>query len=144
MSGQGANAALRVWPDLAASSNPPPRCYPRIRLRTAPKSRTAGKNNGNGHHNNGASALSDSLLREIEEMKEVFGTRLYRGLLKAVAKVWNPKDIRDQAMQKKLLTHMQAAQRGLRRVDTAVEQSCANSSGHDSSVYEPAFGSSGG
>jgi len=77
-------------------------------------------------------------------MKEVFGTRLYRGLLKAVAKVWNPKDIRDQAMQKKLLTHMQAAQRGLRRVDTAVEQSCANSSGHDSSVYEPAFGSSGG
>jgi hypothetical protein len=82
--------------------------------------RTAGKNNGNGHHNNSASALSESLLREIEEMKEVLGTRLYRGLLKAVARVWNPKDIRDQAVQKKLLTHMQAAQRGLRRVDAAV------------------------
>jgi hypothetical protein len=44
---------------------------------------------------------------------------MYRGLLKSVARVWNPKDIQDPAIQEKVLAHMQAAERGLRRGVTA-------------------------
>jgi hypothetical protein len=44
---------------------------------------------------------------------------MYRGLLKSVARVWNPKDIQEHAIQEKVLAHMQAAERGLRRAETA-------------------------
>jgi hypothetical protein len=52
-------------------------------------------------------------------MEQAVGKRLYRGLLKTVARVWNPKDIPDPAGQRKVLAHMQAAERGLRRAETA-------------------------
>lgn len=58
-------------------------------------------------------------LREIERMESVVGKRMYRGLLKTVARVWNPRDIRDQASREKVLAHMQAAERGLRRAEAA-------------------------
>jgi hypothetical protein len=44
---------------------------------------------------------------------------MYRGLLKSIAKVWNPKDIPDQAIQEKVLRHVQAAERGLVRAKAA-------------------------
>jgi hypothetical protein len=44
---------------------------------------------------------------------------MYRGVLKSVAKVWNPKDIQEKAIQEKVLAHLQAAQRGLRRAEAA-------------------------
>jgi len=47
---------------------------------------------------------------------------MYRGLLKTLARVWNPKDIQDQALQQKVLAHMQAAERGFRRLDAALER----------------------
>jgi hypothetical protein len=62
------------------------------------------------------------VLREIERMERVVGKRMYRGLLKCVAKVWNPKDIQDPAIQEKVLAHMQAAERGLHRAKAAVEK----------------------
>jgi hypothetical protein len=46
---------------------------------------------------------------------------VYRGLLKTVARVWNPKEIRDPAIQQKVLAHMQAAERGFRRLNTALD-----------------------
>jgi hypothetical protein len=52
-------------------------------------------------------------------MDEVVGKRMYRGVLKVVAKVWNPKDIKDLALQQKVRVHMQAAERGLRRAEAA-------------------------
>jgi len=52
-------------------------------------------------------------------MEEVVGKRMYRGLLKTVARVWNPKDIQDPEIQQKVLAHMQAAERGFRRVEAA-------------------------
>jgi hypothetical protein len=55
-------------------------------------------------------------------MEQVVGKRMYRGLLKSVARVWNPKDIQDRAIQEKVLAHMQAAERGLRRLETAREK----------------------
>ncbi len=53
------------------------------------------------------------------QMQEKLGTNLYRGLLKSVAQVWCPTDIRDIALQKKVLRHMQGALRGLERFNTA-------------------------
>jgi hypothetical protein len=52
-------------------------------------------------------------------MEKVVGKRMYRGLLKSVARVWNPKDIQDGDIQEKLLAHMQAAERGFRRAQAA-------------------------
>jgi hypothetical protein len=36
-------------------------------------------------------------------MEQLVGKRMYRGLLKSVARVWNPKDIQDPAIQQKVL-----------------------------------------
>jgi hypothetical protein len=52
-------------------------------------------------------------------MERVVGKRMYRGLLKSVARVWNPKDVHDPVIQEKILAHMQAAERGLLRAKAA-------------------------
>ena len=85
---------------------------------------TAGTDgNGDGHRNgNGASDHGASLVREIEQMEQALGKRIYRGLLKTLARVWNPKDIQDPAIQQKVLVHMQAAERGFRRLDAALDR----------------------
>jgi hypothetical protein len=54
-------------------------------------------------------------------MVRVVGKRMYRGLLK-MARVWNPKDIRDPVIQEKVLAHMQAAERESRRVEATREK----------------------
>ena len=61
-------------------------------------------------------------MREIEQMERSVGKRMYRGLLKTLARVWNPKDIQDPATQQKVLAHMQAAERGFRRLDAALDR----------------------
>jgi hypothetical protein len=85
---------------------------------------TAGnKRNGDGHDSgNWANDRGASLVREIEQMEQSVGKRMYRGLLKTVARVWNPKDIQDPAIQHKVLAHMQAAERGFRRLDAALDR----------------------
>ena len=85
---------------------------------------TAGTDgNGDGHRNgNGASDHGASLVREIEQMEQALGKRMYRGLLKTLARVWNPKDIQDPAIQQKVLAHMQAAERGFGRLDAALDR----------------------
>ena len=84
--------------------------------------RTAAGSRGTGdspHTGNASNAQTDGVIREIERMEQPVGKRMYRGLLKAVAKVWNPKDIKDPEIQQKVLAHMQAAERGLRRAEAA-------------------------
>ena len=92
-------------------------------IRSRAERTTAGTDgNGDGHRNgNGASDQGASLVREIEQMEQALGKRMYRGLLKTLARVWNPKDIQDPAIQQKVLAHMQAAERGFRRLDAALE-----------------------
>ncbi len=90
-----------------------------------PSERRAGENGGNGgngQHNGGASARQNGIFHEIEQMEQLVGKRMYRGLLKSVARVWNPKDIQDPAIQQKVLAQMQAAERGLRRAEAARER----------------------
>jgi hypothetical protein len=63
----------------------------------------------------------DLLVRQIQQMQESLGTPMYRGLLRLV-KAWKPEQIQDVAVQRKTLERMQAAQRGLRRLEAALEK----------------------
>jgi hypothetical protein len=62
------------------------------------------------------------LVRQIEAMAEPLGRGIYRGLLKKVARVWKPSQIQESALLEKILAQMQAAQRGLSRLDAAVDK----------------------
>jgi hypothetical protein len=83
-----------------------------------PSERTVAGNGGDGQPNDNGAGASD-LVHEIEQMEQVVGKRIYRGLLKTLARVWNPKDIQDPPTQQKVLAHLQAAERGLRRAEAA-------------------------
>jgi len=63
-----------------------------------------------------------NVIREIRAMESVIGAKLYRGLLKTVAHVWDPTHIRNLALQHKVLAHMNGAQRGLLRVQAALRK----------------------
>ena len=65
---------------------------------------------------------ANALVSQIEAMTEPLGRRLYRGLLKAGARVWTPTEIRDADVLRKVLAQMQAAERGLRRLDAALNR----------------------
>jgi len=84
-----------------------------------PCERPTARNGDNGQQNGRSEGANGDVLREIERMEGMVGKRMYRGLLKSVARVWNPKDIQDPALQEKVLAHMQAAERGLRRAQAA-------------------------
>ncbi len=72
---------------------------------------------------NGAATTEESfLVGQIEVLAEPLGKALYRGLLKSVARVWNPNQIQDTALQQRVLEHMQAAERGLQRLKSALER----------------------
>jgi hypothetical protein len=86
---------------------------------------TTGGNSGNGDGqacDYGAGGSRASALAEIAKMERSLGKRMYRGLLKTLAGVWNPADIRECAVQQKVLVHMQAAERGFRRLDVALDK----------------------
>jgi hypothetical protein len=93
-----------------------PRCAGEVK----PQSPAA---NGGADQHHGSGGVADGkVLCEIEGMEKVIGRRMYRGILKSVARVWNPKEIQDKAIQEKVLAHMQAAERGLRRAEGARER----------------------
>ena len=62
-----------------------------------------------------------SLVCQIEALEEPLGKGIYRGLLKTVARVWRPIQIQDVALLQRVLVHMQAAERGLRRLHAALD-----------------------
>jgi hypothetical protein len=61
-------------------------------------------------------------IQQIEEMVEPLGKAMYRGLLKTVARVWKPNEIRDPAVLEKVLTSMQSAAHSFRRLEAARER----------------------
>ena len=69
---------------------------------------------GHNVHSNG-----QALAAEIEAMEKKVGHRLYRGLLKRVARVWNPQQIRETAVLEQVLAQMQGAERGVARLEAA-------------------------
>lgn len=64
----------------------------------------------------------NALVRQIQEMAEPLGRRLYRGVLKTVAKAWDPRAIGEAEVLRKVLEHMQSAERGLRRLEAALSR----------------------
>jgi hypothetical protein len=65
---------------------------------------------------------ANNLVHAIEAMAEPLGRRLYRGLLRAGARAWNPTEIHDVNVLRKVLAQMQSAERGLRRLEAAVDR----------------------
>ena len=63
------------------------------------------------------------LVREIEALAQPLGRGLYRGLLKRLGHTWSPRQVGDEKLLQKVLSHMQGAQRGLRRLRVALEES---------------------
>ena len=83
---------------------------------------------GSAQNNSGSSQNLETghgdaaaLVRQIEALEDPLGKGIYRGLLKAVARVWNPIQIRDVIVLSKVLEHMQGAQRGMRRLAAAID-----------------------
>ena len=70
----------------------------------------------------GSSEELRALVCQIEPLAESLGKRLYRGILKNVAKVWSPGEIHDADVLQKVLAHMQSAERGLRRLEAALDR----------------------
>jgi hypothetical protein len=71
---------------------------------------------------NRSKGTGKNVVQEIRAMESLIGARLYRGLLKTVARSWNPAEIRDMSQQHRVLQHMQAAQRGILRMETALRK----------------------
>jgi hypothetical protein len=59
---------------------------------------------------------------EIEAMADQLGRGLYRGLLRDLARVWSPREIEDVSVQQRVLEHMRSAERGLRRLQAALDK----------------------
>src|ERR1051326_1276955 len=75
------------------------------------------------HNSNAGHCGADAkIAAEIEALAQTLGRGLYRGLLRDLAKVWNPREIRDVATQKKVLEYMHAAERGLQRLGAALQR----------------------
>jgi hypothetical protein len=122
------------WVDL--DQNALPRRIPRLPrwanpngwiagLRPKPRRNRHALVPANGHRGNGNSPShsvngnDQSLLAEIKAMESKIGKRLYRGLLKRVARVWSPEQIQETAALEQVLAQMQGAARGLGRLEVA-------------------------
>jgi hypothetical protein len=76
---------------------------------------------GNGADTPDGVSKTASLTKEIESMAEPLGRGLYRGLLRDLARVWNPREIQDISLLQKVLEHMRSAERGLKRLEAVVD-----------------------
>lgn len=84
----------------------------------------SGKSNGPGNgakaHDGGSEAAA--VAKQIEGMAELLGRGLYRGLLRDLARVWGPREIEDISLLEKVLEHMRSAERGLKRLEAALDK----------------------
>jgi hypothetical protein len=62
------------------------------------------------------------LIRQIEGMAKPLGRRLYRGLLRRVARAWKPSDISEVVILRKLLSDMQAGDQMLNQLAAILSQ----------------------
>jgi hypothetical protein len=94
-------------------------------LRPKPKRNRQVLVRANGHASNAGpmgpetNGHRQSLVVAIEAMETKIGKRLYRGLLKNVARVWSPQQIQETAALERVLAQMQGAERGMARLEAA-------------------------
>lgn len=80
-----------------------------------------GRVSSSDHHRDGEERPKDNtLIRQIQGLAEPLGKSLYRGILKSVARVWDPSQIHDASLEQRVLEHMRAAERGLQRLQSAL------------------------
>lgn len=96
-----------------AGLRPKPRRNRHALIRANGHSSNEDAQNGKSHGNR------ESLIAAIEGMENKVGRRMYRGLLKRVARVWNPGQIQEAAVLEKVLAQMQGAERGRARLEAA-------------------------
>jgi hypothetical protein len=89
-------------------------------LRPNSSARSNASGNEANTHNGGSQTAS--LVKGIESMAELLGRGLYRGLLRDMARVWNPREIQDVSLQQRVFEHMRSAERGLRRLEAALDR----------------------
>ena len=82
----------------------------------SPRTGSAEKITSNNHE----STESSVLVRQIEAVAKPLGRRLYRGVLRTQAKVWNPDQIQGVVLRRKVLEQMRSAERGLGRLRAAL------------------------
>jgi hypothetical protein len=118
------NKRLKTKPQLAAWATPKGW---REGLRPNQSLSNSGENSSRKNQAVGTSNMkaenqqSLSLVHEIENMKESLGGCMYRGLLR-LEKAWKPAQIQDAASRRKTLERMQAAARGLQRLQAALKR----------------------
>lgn len=118
-----------VWVDLDERMRP--RSVPQLPKWATPEGWTQGFRPNLAGKSNGASggarvydggSEAAALTKQIEGMAEQLGRGLYRGLLRDLARVWNPREIQDISLLQRVLEHMRSAERGLRRVEAALDK----------------------
>jgi len=88
-----------------------------------PQPSVSTKSNSNRTHQSGGTpGRQRELVQRIEKMADLLGKGLYRGLLKTIATAWKPSDVTDIGVLEKVFTHMQAAERGLKRLEAALDR----------------------
>lgn len=106
-----------VWADLDGQQRP--RAIPRLPEWATPDGWTKGlRPTRNGKSLPRAASTSNArLVREIEGMRNRLGPRVYRSVLKRLGTVWNPQDLKDQELEKKVLIEMETIEQLLYRAD---------------------------
>jgi hypothetical protein len=61
-----------------------------------------------------------AMIHQIEAMAKPLGRPLYRGILKAVGRIWQPSQIQDSALMEEVLAQMQSAVRALQQLEKAL------------------------
>lgn len=117
-----------VWVDLDERKRP--KSVPKLPEWATPAgwvrgSRPNAPEAGTSESRNSDSRQSESdagVLAGIEALAHPLGRGLYRGILRDLARVWNPREIHDVSIRQRVLGHLQAAERGLRRLEAALDK----------------------
>lgn len=75
--------------------------------------------NQQGNSNRPFRSTLQNVIPQILKLEADLGRSMYRGLLKTVARVWDPTEIRQMTLQHRVLAHMLGAKRGLERYHAA-------------------------
>jgi len=116
-----------TWVDLDDRKRP--KCVPQLAGWASPagwlqglRPNSSAGSNGTTNAPKAHSSQAGSVVADIEAMATPLGRGLYRGILRDLARVWNPREIEDTSVQRRVLEHMRCADRGLTRLKAALEK----------------------